>query len=334
MASFARGGLWLASLAYGLGTRWRDRTFTRHPGFRPPVPVISIGNLTVGGTGKTPTVELIARSLRDRGIRPVILSRGYGSESGPNDEALVLEDNLPDVPHLQSPDRVAIAQTAVEELEAEALILDDGFQHRKLARDLDIVLIDATNPWGYGHLLPRGLLREPVSALGRAGAVIITRSAQADAATLSTITARVRKYCAGPLIEANHIPLQWHRESGETAVPEAFAGQRVAAFCGLGNPESFRQTLADLKTDVIAWRTYPDHHNYTRADVDDLRTWAQALPADTPVLTTQKDVVKLRLRDLAGHALWSLRIGLQLRDGPATTQLHELLGRLIPTVDA
>src|SRR5262249_10574615 len=153
---------------------------------------------------------------------------------GPNDEALVLEENLPDVPHLQGPDRVALAQTAIEELEAELLILDDGFQHRRLHRDLDIVLVDATNPWGYGRLFPRGLLREPKSSLRRADAVIITKCPQPLTALHDEIKALVRD--GVPIVFSDHRPVGWQRQSDRTTY-------NYAAFCGLGNPESFRTTL-------------------------------------------------------------------------------------------
>ncbi len=131
------------------------------------MPVVSIGNLTAGGTGKTPCVEYVVRFYRALDRRVAILSRGYGGDGARNDEALVLEENLPDVPHLQGADRVALAHIAIEELESEIVVLDDGFQHRRLARDLDLVLIDATAPWGHGYLLPRGLLREPPGSLKR-----------------------------------------------------------------------------------------------------------------------------------------------------------------------
>src|SRR5205823_9863977 len=129
-----------------------------------------VGNLTLGGTGKTPCVEYVARYFRARGRRVVILSRGYG-----DDEARLLADNLPDVPHLQGQDRVALADQAAKGWPADVLVLDDGFQHRRLARDLDIVLIDATEPWGYGRLFPRGLLRESPEGLRRADLVVLTR---------------------------------------------------------------------------------------------------------------------------------------------------------------
>ncbi len=145
--------------------------------YRSPLPVISVGNLSVGGTGKSPCVAWIARWLRAHDIRVAILSRGYGQlDSGQNDEALELELQLPDVPHLQHWDRSASAVLAHEELEMQALLLDDGFQHRRMARDLDIVMIDATDPPSALHVLPGGLLREPLSALRRADVVLLSRA--------------------------------------------------------------------------------------------------------------------------------------------------------------
>src|SRR5437016_1150521 len=143
-----RAGLRLASVPYGWAVRCRNWLYERDwkRTFKAQTPVVSVGNLTLGGTGKTPCVEYVARHYRKADLRAAILSRGYAGNGGRNDEALVLEQNLPDVPHLQGADRVMLAQTAVEELDSEILILDDGFQHRRLQRDLDIVVVDATNP--------------------------------------------------------------------------------------------------------------------------------------------------------------------------------------------
>lgn len=152
------------------------------------VPVISVGNLTTGGTGKTPLVALVCDLLRQANFRPGIVSRGYGSVDGnANDEKLVLNLLCPDVPHTQAPDRVAAAHSLTIEENLNAIVMDDGFQHRRLHRDLDIVLIDATNPFGYGSLLPRGLLREPLSSLRRADVAIITRSDLVAARVLAEI---------------------------------------------------------------------------------------------------------------------------------------------------
>jgi tetraacyldisaccharide 4'-kinase len=326
LAALARLGLWAASWPYRLGAAVRNRLYDR--GWkavrRAAVPVVSVGNLTLGGTGKTPCVEYVARFYRDLGLRVVILSRGYGAGAGRNDEAMVLEENLPDVPHLQGPDRVALAGIAAEELEAELLVLDDGFQHRRLHRDLDVVLIDATWPPHRDHLFPRGTLREPAGGLKRAGAVVVTRCDQVTPAELGEtrdwLTAR---FPDKPVAWTEHRPVELiggepgdvPGEPGDVSLPELLYGKPVAGFCGIGNPAAFRRTLEGLGATVVAFRTFPDHHPYTRPDVDDLRAWAARLPADAVVATTQKDWVKIRLADLAGRPLRAVRIGLTIRDG-------------------
>ncbi len=313
-----RGGLWLASLPYGAAVRVRNWLFDhgRKTIHRVGVPVVCVGNLTVGGTGKTPCVEYVARHYATRDLRAAVLSRGYGSATGRNDEAMVLEENLPDVPHLQGADRVALAQSAVEELESQILILDDGFQHRRLARNLDIVLIDATNPWGYGYLLPRGLLREPRTSLRRSGIVVLTRCDQVTRAERDQLRQEIARLASGvPIAEATHRPLDLGNGLGGSAPLEKLQGRPIAAFCGLGNPEAFRRTLLDLGAAVSAFRSFPDHHAYTRADVDELRGWAREQATDCVVVTTQKDMVKLRLADLGGRELWAVRIRLHFEAG-------------------
>src|SRR5439155_5563291 len=249
-------------------------------------------------------------------LRVAILSRGYGNSHGRNDEALVLEENLPDVPHLQQTDRATLAQTAVTELESEVLVLDDGFQHRRLRRDLDIVLIDATNPWGHGHLLPRGLLRESPRGLRRAGVVVLTRCDQVGDAERGRLREAVARLAPGaPVAETTHRPVDLSNGARVAAPLGRLRGRPAAAFCGVGNPEAFRRTLHDLGADVVAFRTFPDHHAYARADVDDLRGWARRQATDCVVVTTQKDLVKLRLSDLGGRELWALRIQLHVEAG-------------------
>jgi tetraacyldisaccharide 4'-kinase len=316
--SVERCGLRLLAVPYGWAARLRNRSYDR--GWkrqqRASVPVVSVGNLTLGGTGKTPCVEYVARCYRERGLRVAILSRGYGNERGRNDEALVLEENLPDVPHLQGADRAALAALAVEELESEVLVLDDGFQHRRLARDLDLVLIDATNPWGHGYLFPRGLLREPTSSLRRANAVLLTRCDQASEKDRGRIREAVARRAPGaPIAETVHRPLELVANDRRTAPLDRLKERPVAAFCGIGNPEAFRRTLHDLGAKIADFRTYADHHPYTRADVEDLRDWARRQPTDATVLTTQKDLVKLPLPLLGGRELWAVRIGLHVVAG-------------------
>lgn len=319
LARLSRLGLQAASWPYRLGAAWRNRQYDRgrRSIHRAPVPVVSIGNLTLGGTGKTPCVEYVARFYRERGLQAAILSRGYGSDAGPNDEALVLEENLPDVPHLQGADRVALAEIAVEELEAEILVLDDGFQHRRLHRDLDIVLIDAASPPHRDRMFPRGTLREPASSLKRADAVILTHCDQLEAGAVQEIHEWIAaRFPELPVAETEHHPIV---DDGE------LNGKEVGAFCGLGNPESFRRTLEKLGARIADFRTFPDHHAYTRADVDDLRNWAGRLPEAAVVATTQKDWVKLRLAELAGRPLRTIRVELRFREGEAAFQ--ELLGK-------
>ena len=319
-------------MPYGLGVRLRNWAYDRgwSNSIQAPVPVVSVGNLTAGGTGKTPCVEYVAGFYRRRGLLVAVLSRGYGSAGGPNDEALVLEENLPDVPHLQGADRVRWARAAVEELESEVLVLDDGFQHRRLARDLDVVLIDATCPWGCGHLLPRGLLREPPSSLRRAGVVVLTRCDQVPPAQREDLRQRVGRLAPGVrVVETTHRPAELV-ESGRGVAPlEGLRHRPVAAFCGIGNPGAFRRTLTDLGASVCAFREYPDHHAYTRADVAELRRWAGGLPADCTVVTTQKDLVKLRLPRLGDRPLWALRVRLEV--GPGREELERALLAAVAT---
>ncbi|MBI2804723.1 MAG: tetraacyldisaccharide 4'-kinase [Planctomycetes bacterium] len=318
LAALKRAGLRTLSLGYRLGVSLRNLAFERgwRKTFRAPVPVVSVGNLTTGGTGKTPCVEYVARFYRQLGLQVALLSRGYGSEAGRNDEALVLEENLPDVPHLQGGDRVSLAQTAVEELETEILVLDDGFQHRRLQRDLDIVLIDATCPWGYGYLLPRGLLREPIGSLKRADVAMLTRCDLVRPEVLREIRVAIARVTPGlPIIESVHRPAAWRNAAGMESALDDLRDRPIAAFCGIGNPEGFRQTLAGLGINVVAWRTFSDHHAYTRADIEELQSWARQLPADAVLATTQKDLVKIRVDQLGERALWALAIRLEVTSG-------------------
>jgi tetraacyldisaccharide 4'-kinase len=324
--AFQRLGLWAASLPYGLAVRLRNLTFDR--GWRRvervPVPVVSVGNLTAGGTGKTPCVEYVARYYRQRELRVAILSRGYGAQGGRNDEALVLEDNLPDVPHLQGADRVRWAQAAIEELDSEVLVLDDGFQHRRLARDLDLVLLDATDPWGGNRLLPRGLLREPAAGLRRASVVVLTRCDQAAPEELTRLRDQVDRLAPGvPVVQTTHRPLDLVDSDGNAVPSDELRGRPVAAFCGLGNPAAFRRTLLDLGAELRDFRAFPDHHPYSRRDVDELHSWAAGCLAETLIVTTQKDLVKVRLPRLADRPLAALRVRLHV--GAGQDVLHRRL---------
>ncbi|MGE3822029.1 MAG: tetraacyldisaccharide 4'-kinase [Isosphaeraceae bacterium] len=317
-ASAARRGLSVASAVYGVAVSARNMSFDRglRPIHRVGAPVVSVGNLTLGGTGKTPMVEWVARWYRHQGVRVAILSRGYQRQSAVNDEALVLEENLPDVPHLQDPDRVKIARIAIEELESELLILDDGFQHRRLARDLDLVLLDALDPFGLGRVFPRGLLREPLGGLRRASLVIVTRADLVAPAALAEIRSTAERAVKRPLAWATsrHAPIELVGGSAGPEALDALKGRNVAAFCGIGNPEGFRRTIEPLVGRLAGIRTFPDHHHYQADDVAELIRWARDLGAEL-VLTTQKDLVKLRVEALGAVPLRALRIGLEILSG-------------------
>lgn len=325
LSTCARTGLSVASLFYGAGIHVRNFAFDR--GWkkieRAAVPVISLGNLTTGGTGKTPFAAHVAKWFRERGIRVCLLSRGYGAAEGTlNDEALVLEQLCPDVPHLQNPDRVASARIAVEELDSQLLILDDGFQHRHVARDLDVVLIDALNTWGYGKLLPRGLLREPPSGLRRANLVVITRADQVSPDVLKSIRDQIGWHAlsnakgvdAPPILEIAFPPTRLINAIGETATLDFLRDQPIAAFCGIGHPSAFRQTLANCGFAVTAFREFADHHSYTPTDIAELSAWCDAANV-AAVVTTQKDLVKFNDVRLGRTPLWAIEIGTQIMNG-------------------
>jgi tetraacyldisaccharide 4'-kinase len=201
------------------------------------------------------------------------------------------------------------------------LILDDGFQHRRLHRDLDIVLVDATTPWGHGHLFPRGLLREPVAGLARADVIVLTRCDQVEPEALAGLHERIHRLApAGLLVETRHRPDAWVNAEGRVEkTSEVFQTSEVsrnaAALCGIGNPLAFRRTLQGLGIKLHELRTYPDHHGYTAADVGDLDAWARRFPPNTSILTTQKDLVKMPVTRLGDRELWALRIRLEVLTG-------------------
>lgn len=325
-----RGALRAAEVCYAAAMQWRNRRYDsgRAEIVRVEVPVVSVGNLTLGGTGKTPMVEWLARWYRARGVRVTLVSRGYGAEQGTrNDEALELEQRLPDVPHLQNPDRVATAQLAIEEFECQLIVLDDGFQHRRLARDLDLVLIDALEPFGYEHVFPRGTLREPLTGLKRADVVALSRADMLTAEERRQIESRVRRLTPRALwCEVVHQPCRLVSAEGIEEPIESLAGRRVAAFCGIGNPAGFRHTLDRAGAHVIEFREFADHHSYCRGDVEALAKWADSRDVEM-VVCTSKDFVKLRIARLGRRPLWALMIELEILVGRG--ELEERLGAFL-----
>jgi tetraacyldisaccharide 4'-kinase len=255
--------------------------------------VISVGNLTVGGTGKTPLAIWLCRVMWQRQRHCAVLTRGYKARKGESsDEPAVLASNCPGADVIVNPNRVAGARQAITAHGANVLILDDGFQHRRLARDLDIVTIDATLPFGHGKLLPRGLLREPVSSLRRANAVVITRRDQVSEEALAQIEGQVRLNSPDVVIAtAIHAPVNVAGAGTEIGLEE-LRGKRVYAFCGLGNPEAFFDTVRHIGCVLVGSRRFDDHHAYTRDSVGEVCRQASEYSADY-VITTQKDWTKI-----------------------------------------
>jgi len=308
----------LAALAgpYGLIMAGRNRLHDHGllPRHRAPLPVISVGNITAGGTGKTPLVAWICRQLASVGRRPAIVSRGYAARPGEtSDEAAELAILLPGVPHIANRDRGSAARAAAR-MGADIVVLDDGFQHRRLHRDLDLVAIDASDPFGCGHLLPRGLLRESVGGLIRADAIVLTRATSIAPAAREEIRAAVTRARRGSpprvWLETEHRPVAVRSSSGTREPLETIRGQPVAAFCGIGNPAAFRRTLVDIGIDLVGFRSFADHHAYTAADLDEVARWAEALGA-TMLLTTLKDLVRIRAPRLGELSLGAIEVALE-----------------------
>jgi len=335
------GAILLRAALTPLGATWSTamtvRNFAYDVGLlatkRAPVPVVCVGNLTLGGTGKTPLVAWVARRLAAAGHRPAIVSRGYGTAAGQrSDEAEELSIVLPGIPHLADRDRVAGARAAAA-AGAGSVVLDDGFQHRRLARDLDLVAIDATDPFGCGWVFPRGLLRERLAGLARADAAILTRADSIPPAAREEIRSRLAQACGGrrPAVwaEASHQPVAVRGADGTARALDWLAGRRIAAFAGIGNPAAFRRTLESLGAEVAGFRAYVDHHAYTAADRSDLEAWARTQGADG-LVTTLKDLVKLKPARAdapePGLPLMAVEIALSMGRG------GEDLGRLIDTI--
>jgi tetraacyldisaccharide 4'-kinase len=259
----------------------------------------------------------LAKHLRAKDLRVAIVSRGYGRGDGDeNDEAMELHSRLPDVPHVQNPDRVEAARIAVEELEAEVILMDDGFQHRRLHRDLNIVVIDATCPFGYGFLLPRGLLREPTGSLTRADMAIISRSDCVEQPAIESITSKVRTANASvPILKSNHSPSALLEHPDRPRLVSELAGQHVATLCAIGNPDAFMQTVQHCDATIVDSMSLPDHDSYSPETMAKVQTWARELdPSVQFIVCTHKDLVKICSDRLGGKTLVAVMIELEMVD--------------------
>lgn len=335
-AQVARAGLRCLEPAYRAAIRYRNHRYDQpHRVHRISVPVISIGNLTTGGTGKTPMVRWTIEQLFSMTRLPAIVSRGYGSENGkPNDEYLELRTYLPDTPHVQNPDRIAAAHQVIHKNGASAIVLDDGFQHRRIGRDLDIVLIDLTCPFGFDHLLPRGLLREPLQSLRRCDAVVLTRRGQVEQADEDSVVQQIRPFIGEKPIATVSFPADQWVGLDEQNDSAGLNGQRVFGFCAIGNPEGFRRSLNKAGVEVVGFQPFADHHIFSTSDYKSIQKAAVDVAADR-VVCTMKDFVKLRaLGSGSAGPLPASALSIRVQFERGEDMLLELLRNTISTFDA
>ncbi len=292
---------------------------------RLPCRVISIGNITVGGTGKTPAAIAVAEAAQKRGLKPVILTRGYkGRAKGPcfvtdgkepllsvrdaGDEPVLMGERLKGVPIIKGSARFDAGMFALRklqigeaELKSHIFILDDGFQHRSLYRDKDIVLLDYENPFADNLLLPLGRLREPVNSLCRADIVVITKTggnSRKDNGANDEMLKVIRRYSPkSALFFARHTPVSCALHSGEEKPSRWLAEKKVFGFCAIASPDAFRKTLADLGALVCGFRAFSDHYRYMRQDISAIIQAAKQSGAGW-IVTTEKDIIKARSLDL------------------------------------
>ena len=293
-----RFGLRLISIGYSAGVRLRNFSYELglSKSYKSSAGVISIGNITTGGTGKTPLVVWVCRLLQEKDIPCSVLTRGYMEKTSIcADEPALLAKACPEAGVVVNPERVQGAKKAVEEFGSKILVMDDGFQHRRLRRDLDIVAIDATCPFGYGHVLPAGLLREPVSALRRALGVVITRYDQSEAVNSEKLVKQIQKAAPGAVIaKAAHRHSCAKTIKGVEISLEELKERKIFAFCGVGNPGAFLGNLDSYGFDVVGSKVFNDHHDYTEEDISQIYGTAKEAGADM-ILSTEKDWVKIAL---------------------------------------
>jgi tetraacyldisaccharide 4'-kinase len=326
-----RGALALRERLYRLGML-RSRRLS--------CPVISIGNLTLGGSGKTPVAALAVSTLQALGARPAVVSRGYGRHSRGlrvvsdragirlraregGDEPVLLAERLPGVPVVVGESRYEAGRVAVERLGADAVVVDDGYQHRALHKDLEVLVVGGREPWGNGRLFPRGRLREPLTAIGRAHLVVVTNAT----ATVRDVAATIRRHNdRAPLVSAGYELEGVRRAGAEAAQPGArVAGHRLLAFAGLASPRGFAETVAATGAGAIGLVEFPDHHWYTARELAELAERARAGGAEG-LITTEKDWVRIRDLSLPPVALWVVSVSMSLRSGAGAW--HEALARV------
>lgn len=322
--TLAESLLWPASVVYGAAASLRASAYRgglfrqkRLEGI-----VVSVGNITAGGTGKTPMVVWLAQRFVDSGKKVGVLSRGYrplpkelgasGSAPHPrawNDEVALLHGRLGAPVELGIGAERFAKGRELEHRGVECFILDDGFQHLQLARDVDIVMIDATKPFGGGHVLPSGRLREPVSALRRADVVVVHRAPE----RVPAIEAVIRRYLAAPVFYSQTKLLELEEHRGRKDTGRVAGDARFFAFCGIGNPAAFFADLKKRGIEVVGHESFRDHYHYTQSDIDRLESKARAAGADV-LICTEKDTYDLPARLVARMPIVFCKMVLEFND--------------------
>jgi tetraacyldisaccharide 4'-kinase len=318
-ASLMRGALRVGESFYSGAMTARNSLYTSGI-FRArklPAPTISVGNLTTGGTGKTPMVRWLAEQLIARNLRPAILTRGYRAEStgGSSDEAEMLSNMLGDrAAVIVNPDRVAGAHAAMQrEPKPTVFVLDDAFQHRRVRREFDLVLVNAAEPFGFGHVLPRGLLREPMHGMRRANAVVITRANTVTGDQLQQVSQALRYWDNYiPIYVADHVHAAVMTRDGEKLPADVLRERRFFAFAGVASPASLRAQFQSYGATFAGLRAFPDHHAYTAADLERIAAEASAAGAEM-IVTTEKDWVKVHALPLPANLPMLARTELEIR---------------------
>ena len=331
---------------------------------RLPAKVISIGNITLGGTGKSPAVIAIAEEAKKQGLHPCILTRGYkGKVKGPcfvipvgaglcacpgqsqgvaptkkrdygkhictgldaGDEPVLMAERLKDVPIVKCADRYKGGQFALDNLSSEVrkgvlpyaptnskllFLLDDGFQHWALHRDVDILLIDATNPFGNERLFPEGRLREPLNSMKRANIIVLTKADSVSKKTIPALIQKIRKYNSdAPVYTASHKPSSLVNVAGKFSNLAVLKNKKIYAFAGIANPDYFKDILVANGADIVKFKSFRDHHIYKQRDMDKIKTEAEGLD----IITTEKDLVKLKEMQLPDN-IFALRIDFSVEE--------------------
>jgi tetraacyldisaccharide 4'-kinase len=300
------------SLPYRLIITFRNRLYDKKifTVVKLPCPVISVGNIAVGGTGKTPCVIMLARMLQSHGFKPAILSRGYGGSStksvnivadGKNilldsktagDEPFLMAQSLRSIPIIVGPQRIKTGKTAINRFGANVLICDDAMQHRQIFRDINLVLLDGQDPLGNGHVLPRGKLREPIAGLKRASAFLLTRTNETP--KTDNINKKLSQTGNIPIFTSIHKLKDVIKGDYSDKWPIAgLKGKKVCAFCGIAKPDSFKKSLLAAECHILSLDTFPDHHNYSRAELEIIKIKFYNNKADL-IITTQKDGMRLQ----------------------------------------